>query len=360
MADRALITMVAWVLAAAGAQAQNVESLSPYRPEQQVSGTIRQFGSPLSGMVQAWEEGFRKLQPAVSFEDKFPSSDGAVGGLIAGVSDIGTSGREPMLTEYLSFQETFGYDLVEVPVATGAFDIKGKTWALVVFVNKDNPITKLTMKQLDGIFGSERTGGYRGYKWYPQLGRSAKDDIRTWGQLGLTGEWADKPIHTYGYAFTGMTNFFEREVFAGGQKWNPNYRQYVESDTKMVSDGDVGKAGGSYHMLSELSSDKYGIAWTGIPHARNYPDVRPVALAAKEGGPYFEPSRETVLHRQYPLTRSIFMYIKKAPGQPVEPKVKEFLRYILSREGQADVARVNVYLPLTPEVVREQLANLER
>jgi phosphate transport system substrate-binding protein len=359
MIRRASMALAALSLVATGAGAEDGASLAPYQPGQRVSGLIRHFGSPLSGMVQAWEEGFRAHHSGVRFEDKFPSSDGAVGGLISGMADIGTSGREPMLTEYLSFNETFGYDLVEVAVATGAFDLKGKTWAIVVFVNKDNPVSKLTMAQLDGIFGSERSGGYRGYKWFPQLGRSAKDDIRTWGQLGLAGEWADKPIRTYGYAFTGMTNFFQRTVFHGGQKWNPNYREYVESETKMVSDGDIGRTGSSYYMLSELSRDRYGIAWSGIPHARNSPGVKPVALAAQEGGPYVEPTRESVRSRKYPLTRSVFMYIKKAPGQPLDPKVKEFLRYVLSREGQEAVARLNVYLPLTPEMAQEQLNKLE-
>jgi phosphate transport system substrate-binding protein len=350
---------VAWTLLAAAVQAQGTASLAPYVPERAVSGTIRIFGSPLAEQVKAWQDGFRRFHPDVRFDDRFPTSDGAVGGLISGAADIGSGGREPMLTEYLAFNETFGYDLVEVAVATGAFDIKGRTWAIVVFVNKDNPITRLTMKQLDGIFGAARTGGYRGYKWYPQLGRTAKDDVRTWGQLGLTGEWADKPIQTYGYAFTGMTNFFQREVFGGGQKWNPNYREYVESDTKMVSDGEAGSAGGSYHMLEELSKDKYGIAWTGIPHARKYPQVKPLALAAGDGGEYFEPTRDNVLSRKYPLSRSVFMYVKKGPGQTLEPKVKEFLRYVLSREGQAEVARLGVYLPLTPAAARAQLEKLE-
>lgn len=355
MLRRLLIILTIFTLSATCVYTQDLSSLPSYKPEQKVTGVIRNFGSDLAGMVKVWEEGFRKYHPGVQFDDKFPSSDGAVGGLISGVADIGTSGREPVLTEFLSFNETFKYDLDTIPVATGAFDIKGKTWAVVIFVNKDNPLTKLTMKQLDGIFGAERTGGYRGYKWYPELGRTAQDDIRSWGQLGLTGEWADKPVHTYGYANTGMSNFFQLTVFNGGEKWNPNYREYVESDTKMVTD----ESSGSYHMLAELSKDKYGIAWSGIPHAKNFPQLRPLALAANEGGPYVLPSKESVQNRTYPLSRSIFMYIKHPPGQPIDPKVKEFLRYILSREGQQDVAKLNIYLPLTAEVVRTQLKKLE-
>jgi len=265
-----------------------------------------------------------------------------------------------MLVEYLSFSETFGYNPTEIEIATGAYDLKGKTWAVVLYVNKDNPINQLTMKQVDGIFGAERTGALVGIKWMPQLARGPEGNIRTWGQLGLTGEWADKPIQTYGYAFTGMTNFFQLKVFKGGDKWNPNYKQYVEYNTPMVSDGPIGVAGDSKHMLTEgLAKDKYGIAWTGVEQAADVPGLKPIALSFTDGGPYVAASRESVQNRTYPLSRSIFMYIKHPPGKPVDPKVKEFLRYILSRQGQEDVAKLNIYLPLTPEVLNAQLKKLE-
>jgi len=193
----------------------------------------------------------------------------------------------------------------------------------------------------------------------PQFARSARDDIRTWGQLGLTGEWADKQINTYGYANTGMAKFFELKVFKGGEKWNPNYREYVESGTRMVSEGEIGQTGGSQHMLAELSKDKYGIGWSGIAHARNFTQLKPVALATSDAGPYVSPTKETIQNRMYPLTRCIFMYIKHPPDQPVDSKVKEFLRYVLSREGQEDVIKHNIYFPLTTEAVREQLKRLE-
>ena len=344
----------AWLLVSADAAAQSLTDLPHYQPEARISGTVRIFGSDLGGMVKAWEAGFRRFQPEAHFEDQFPSSDGAEGGLISGVADIGSSGREPVLTEFLSFNETFKYDLETVTVATGAYDIKGRTWAVVILVHGDNPLTKLTMKQLDGIFGAERTGGYDGYKWSLAPARGPQDNIRTWGQLGLTGEWAAKPIHTYGYANTGMANFFQLTVFHGGEKWNPNYREYVESETKMVTD----EHGSSYHMLDELTKNKYGIAWSGIPHARLFPQLKILSLASGEGDPYVQPTRDTVQNRTYPLTRSIFMYVKHAPGQALEPNVREFLRYILSREGQDDVARLNTYLPLTAAAVREQLRKI--
>jgi phosphate transport system substrate-binding protein len=194
----------------------------------------------------------------------------------------------------------------------------------------------------------------------PQAGRGPEENIRTWGQLGLGGEWADQPIHTYGYAFTGMANFFQLKVFHGGDKWNPNYRQYVEAG-KMVSAGPVGATGSIQHMLrEEFAHDKYGIAWTGIPHVANVPEVKPLALAASDAGPFVEPTRSNVQQRTYPLARSVFIQLNRAPGQPLDPKLREFLLYILSRDGQQAVADNGNYLPLTAEAVREQRALLDR
>jgi phosphate transport system substrate-binding protein len=341
-------------------RAENLSELPEYQPEQKVSGTIRSFGFSLGGMMPVWEEGFRKYQPDIRFEDKFPSGDAAIAGLVSGVADLGPQGRELVLTEHLAFYETFHYYPTDITVMTGAYDVDGATCGLVIYVNKDNPISKLTMKQLDGVFGSERVAGLRGFKWSLQAGRSAKDDIRTWGQLGLTGEWADKPIHTYGHGPGGTTNFFQIKVLSGSDKWNPNYRAYVETGSKMIGDDDKEQVGGTQHMLAdELAKDKYGIAWTVIPQARKVPGLKPLALATRDGGPYIEPSRENFQNRTYPLTRSIYIYLNRVPGKPLDPKSKEFLRYILSREGQEAVQRQGKYLPLTPDVVRAELKKLD-
>ncbi len=341
-------------------RAETLTELPSYQPEHKVSGTIRNFGYSLGGMIPIWEEGFRKYHPDIRFDDKFPSGDAAIAGLVSGVADLGPQGRELVLTEYLAFYESFHYHPTAITVMTGAYDVEGMACGLVIYVNKANPISKLTMKQLDGIFGSERVAGLRGFKWTLAAGRSANEDIRTWGQLGLTGEWADKPIHTYGHGPGGTTNFFQIKVLSGSDKWNPNYRGYVETGSKMIGDDDKEQLGGTQHMLAdELAKDKYGIAWTVIPQARRVPQLKPLALAASEGGQYVEPTKENFQNRTYPLTRSIYIYLNRAPGTALDPKSKEFLRYILSREGQEAVLREGKYLPLTAETVREQIKKLE-
>ena len=334
--------------------------LQAYQPRQNVSGTIRNFGSSLGGMVQLWEQGFRKFHRQIRFADKLPSSDAAIPALVTGIADLGPDGSEPSLTETLAFFEVHGYHVTGITVATGAFDVEGKTNGPVVFVHQDNPLTQLTVKQLDGIFGSERTGGLRGFQWAPPFARGAEENIRTWGQLGLTGEWADKPIQTYGHAPYGAGRFFQWKVFQGGDKWNPNYREYVETGSKSIADEDKAqqRLGVRYMLEHELARDRYGIAWTIMPQARGVAGIKPVALAPREGGAFVAPTKESFQNRTYPLVRSIYIYVNRRPGKPLEPKLEEFLRYVLSREGQELVAMNGNYLPLTGGVAREQLEKL--
>jgi phosphate transport system substrate-binding protein len=297
----------------------------------------------------------------IRFEDKLPSSDAAFPALVTGVADLGPDGSEPSLTETLAFFEVHGYPVTSITVASGAFDVEGKSNGPVVFVQQDNPLTQLTVKQLDGIFGSERTGGLRGFQWSPTSARGPEENIRTWRQLGLKGEWADKPIQTYGHAPYGTGRFFQWKVLQGGDKWNPNYREYVESGSKSVADEDKAEQRlGLQHMLkNELANDRYGIGWSIMPQARGVTGIKSIALAWRDGGPYVAPSKETFQDRSYPLVRSIYIYLNRPPTKNVEPKLKEFLRYVLSREGQETVARHGSYLPLPAALAREELKKLD-
>jgi phosphate transport system substrate-binding protein len=331
--------------------ASSLDNIPSYVPAQQVTGIIRNNGSAFAGLLAAWERGFKKYHRGITFQDSLLSGDAAIGALESGASDLAPNGREPVLTEFLSFSEVFNNDgPFQVTVATGSYEALGRTWAQVIFVNKDNPLTHLTMKQLDQIFGAERTGGYSGYKWVTALARPASENIRTWGQLGLTGDWADKPIQTYGYAPTGMSNFFELTVFHGGTKWNPNLRQYVETSAKQAT----GHTGTTDQMMDDLSSDRYGIAWAGLAHAKGKPGVKALALSFSSDGPFIFCNEHSVRDRTYPLTRSIYFQLNRPPNTAVEPRIKEFLHYILSREGQSAIAAQGEYIPLTAAELNRQ------
>lgn len=335
------------------------QSLPAYHPHTQVSGMIHNVGFGFGDLLEKWERAFSRVEPGVRFEDRLPTSDAAIPALITGVSDLGPDGGEPSLTESLAFYETYGYAPTAITVASGSYDVDGRSNGIVVYVNARNPISRLTLAQLDGIFGEERTGGLDGFKWMISNARGSDGDIRKWGQLGLTGAWAPAQIQTYGHAPSGTTRFFQAQVLHDSDKWNPNYREFVETGSKMIGPDDPQQLGGLTHMLYELANDRYGIAWTIEPIARGVPGIKPIALARSAGGPYVRASKQSFEDRSYPLVRSIYIYLNRRPGTALTPAIKEFLRFILSRDGQAIVAHDGNYLPLPLTVVHQQLTKLE-
>ena len=343
----ALAALAAPVTAAASAQ--DPSSLPEYEPQQKVTGVLRCWGSQqLAGVLRDWEEGFRKFQPGVMFSDNLKGTATGMLGLEESVADLALMGRQIVPYDTYGIWRRAHRLPVEIMVATGSYDRPQKSYALTVFVHRDNPLARLTLQQLDGIFGAQRTGGWQNMEWKPEVARGADGNIRTWGQLGLTGEWADKPIHPYGppSLFPGGMSFFQTRVLGGADTWAEDLREYADRSA----------------MVAALSHDPYGIAYTGMCYKT--PDVKAVALAEKTGAPFVLPTKETVADRSYPLTRSVYVYF--APDLPsgeladpkVDPKLKEFLRYILSRLGQADVVRAGDYLPLpsaTAAVERRKL-----
>jgi phosphate transport system substrate-binding protein len=343
----------------AAAREWNLSALPYYQAQPQVSGTVRLMGTDFNGVVKTWEDAFSKLQPGVTFTNDLQSSDIAMAAMITGSADIAPAGREPSLDEILGFTEKYGYSVTPVAVGTGAWKSdKGNSWAPAIFVNQANPLTHLTLKQLDGIFGAARTGGYGNNSkvFDPQAARGRAGDLRHWDQLDLGGEWKNKAIQTYGYADTGMRHFFELEVFNGGDKWNPNYREYVESGTTMVAPG---TAVGSHDMLVALSHDKYGIAWSGLGQAASVPGIKALALAKDDGGRYFPLNAQNCRTHDYPLCRVIFMYVNRAPRQALQPAVRQFLLFVLSRLGQELLARHSLLLPLTGPALAAQRRKLQ-
>lgn len=330
-----------------------------YVPAQKVSGTIRMWGSNYftdSPLAQYWEKDFQKYQPDVKFDFHLKTSEHAVSALIFGVSDIGPLGRQIMWDEQLAFQRQFGYLPLGIVAVTGSYDVSGWNPPIGVYLNSSNPLAHLSLRQLDGIFGAQRSGAWRDLTWDPALARGPEGNIRTWGQLGLTGAWADKPIHVYGYNLQfHFPQEIETRVFGGvSGKWNEELREY---DNVRLPDGSLKLAG--QLMLEDLAKDPYGIAYVAGGNAWLTPQVKPVALSTQDGGPSFELSLDNVRNRTYPLYADVFFFINREPGKPVDPKVKEFIRYVLSRQGQRQVMRDGKYLPLTAGVVQEQLRKLE-
>lgn len=360
-AARRIAAWCAIAAAASAASAQGDDALPAYQPQAAVSGTIRNYGFGLGGVLKEWEDAFVRIHPGVRFQDTLPTSDAAIPALVTGVTDLAPDGGEATLTENLSFFEVYGYAPLDITVASGAYDVEGKSNGPVVYVNQDNPLTELTLEQLDGIFGAARTAGMRGFQWTPADGRGAQGDIRTWGQLGLTGAWAGQAIQTYGHAPSGTARFFQWKVLHNGDKWNPNYREYVETGSKMIADADKAtqKLGLRHMLAEELARNPYGIAWTVVPQARGIAGIKAIRIAPRAGAPAVEPNRQTFADRSYPLVRSIYMFLNRKPGTPMEPRVREFLRFILSREGQAIVARNGSYLPLPAATVIEQRRKLD-
>jgi phosphate transport system substrate-binding protein len=273
-------------------------------------------------------------------------------------------GDDAKIHDMMPFYDTFHYMPTEISIAAGGHEARGSLWPAVFLVNKDNPLTKVTMDELSRIFGAARTGGWEvgpmasnGLKFTAKYARGPEKNIRTWDQLGLTGEYAKQPIQTYGYIAPGFKIYLERRLNHWSQKWNENYKEYVEE--KMATHDAGGKAVESDRMLEELSKDKFGIGWGAWLHAKDYPNLRVLAVAEKEGGPYVPFSAATVQDRSYPLSRDYFIYVNKAPNRPLDPKVREFLRFALSREGQQIIADHGVFSPLPVGYINEQLKKLD-
>ncbi|WP_077035122.1 PstS family phosphate ABC transporter substrate-binding protein [Pelomonas sp. KK5] len=332
-------------------------ALPHYQPAAPLKGTIRQWGSNYladSNLAKYLEEGFRKFHPEVKFEDQLKSTFIGMASLYMDRADVAAMGRKATWEETQAFQRVLESQPVEIAMATGSLDIPGWTWALTPVLHKDNPLSKLTLEQLDGIFGAARDGGWMGNTWDASQARGPEKNLRTWGQLGLTGEWADKPIHVYAYNLNyHFPRDFAEKVMGGGYKWNENLREFSNAaapDGKnLISAGDL--------LIKALSDDKYGISYTSIKYLNDKTKTVPLARTAQ--GPFLMPTLQTVQARTYPLTREVYFYTFQRPGQQMNPLVKEYLRFVLSREGQEAVQRDAKYLPMTAEFAAEQRAKLD-
>ncbi|HEX7916449.1 PstS family phosphate ABC transporter substrate-binding protein [Rudaea sp.] len=335
----------------------DLSDLPHYQPKRQVQGTLRIWGSnylkdgPLGSY---WADAFKKFQPGVTIEYNLPTAGIGIPALAGKVADLAV-GRPPTLMDHLTFEQVFHYGLTEINAATGSFDVYGWSPAYVILVHKSNPVTQISMKQLDGVFGTARNGGYDGSTWhneYPYK-RGAEENIRTWGQLGATGEWANKPIHPCGQSpRANIQVVFQNLVLRGSDQWVEGYRAFANYATP---DGKI--ASWSKQVLDAAESDPLSIC-VASPLSLG-PNLRELAVQGFNGGAYVQRTLETVRDRSYPLINDIYFFADKPPGKAMDPKVEEFLRFVLSQEGQNEVQHEGRYLPLTGSVVKAMLAKLE-
>lgn len=334
----------------------DLSSLPPYRARQNVSGTIRIWGQNFltdGNLGKYWEAGFRHYHPAVLLEFHMKTALDIIPSLCTGVADL-SFGRWLTMNEGLQFRRHFNHEPLQITAATGSLDVGGYGPAFAIIVNKANPLSRLTLHQLDGIFGAERSGGWQGsgFEWTDSVARGPEQNIRTWDQLGLTGEWKGKSINTYSMDLaTSHAIYISDHVLKGSMKWNEKLRTYMH----YIKDGTLIHAG--RQMALDIAKDPYGIGISEIQHS--IPDTKPLAIAAQEGGPYVELTLDNVHNRTYPLYDEVFFYLRREPGNPIKPAVEEFLRFVLSREGQEAVQRDGKFLPLLSEVVHNQLKKLK-
>lgn len=322
-----------------------VAQLPAYAPQVQVSGRIRLWGHGsfrhdfMGKLVDAWVSRFRQLQPGVAFENRMYGTASAIGALYTGAGDIAILGEEISPAARRAFLRARGYEPTQIEIATGSLDTNYFDYAHMIFVRRDNPLRRLSLGQLEAIFGTE--------------GRRGHGTIRTWGQLGLRGAWADQPIRPYGWKTDDdFALFFSERVLDGSHRWNPAIQEFVHATRPDGSLYDRGQ-----RIIDALDRDRYGIAISNQRFASG--KVRALPLAWRDGGPYCAATVANLISRCYPLVRIVPAYIDRAPGRPVDPAQREFLRFVLSREGQQMLLEYTGYLPLGAAFRRHELAKLK-
>lgn len=335
----------------------DLSGLPVYQPKEKVAGLLRLWGNNYvgdSGLAGRWRDAFKKHHPGVEFELVLPTAAVAVPALYFGLADLGMN-HEPTFYDYLGHVRILGYEPTGFSVVTGSLDISGWQNAFALIVHKDNPLAKLTLEELDGIFGSTRAGGWEGSKWRPDFARGPEKDIRTWGQLGLQGEWMNRRINPYGYSIRYATALeFSNRILRGSDKWNEDilaYGNYVSPEGKRTLQAEA--------IIARMREDKQGIAY--IRWQKGFEkQVKVLALAETADGPYYDLTAQNLQARRYPLWGDQSFWVSIKPGTKIDPKVAEFIRFILSREGQQLVMEDGKYLPLPADAVLAELAKLAK
>lgn len=297
-------------------------ALPAYTSTASVAGQLRCSGADtMQDLVDTWSSAFRRHQPQATIHtnrDAKLSADGFAA-LLNGQVDMVTFVREPFASEIAAFVKKFGYPPMLINVAGGSYATKGGTHAIAIYVNADNPLARLTLAQVDAIFSST-------------LRRGASRAITTWGELGLGGDWSKRPLHVYGMLRQrgtgnppGIVNYMKQRALLGGD-WRHDLREQTDQVGETALDA----------IVNRVAADPDGIGYSGF--AYKAPGAKTVALAEAESGPFYSGQPAEVASRDYPFSRKIYLAINAAPGKPLPPLVREFLRFVLSIEGQQAVA----------------------
>ena len=315
----ALVVAAGFAFAEQKEQAVKVDpGLKSYAPVSGVSGTIKGVGSDtMNNLMALWAEDFRKFYPNVNIEVEGKGSSTAPPALISGTATFGPMSRVMKSQELDDFEAKYGYKPTALRTAIDM---------LAVYVHKDNPIQSLTMQQIDAIFSKTRKGG-------------SSENITTWGQLGLKGEWADKPISLYGRnSASGTYGYFKEHALFKG-----DYKDSVKEQP------------GSASVVQAVASDKYGVGYSGIGYKTA--DVRAVPLKPDAGAEAVPAVAEHAYDGTYPLARFLYLYVNYKPGSQLDPLRLEFIKYVFGKEGQTNVIK-DGYYPVTARIAAEDLATV--
>ena len=338
--------LAAGVLAAFGPLAALAATLDaklvPYEAGPAVSGEISVAGNHATDEIMgAWAKKFARFHPGVTIrlrEDTRLTTDAFDVAIAAGDIDLIPSARELVPSEVERLTRKLGGAPLVVAVATGSYATKSGTHALAYYVNEANPLTRISVSQIREIYAS---GG----------------KITKWGHLGLTGEWAEQPIRVFSVPISdpngnplGIINYLTKRVLDGKPGWRRSIYQ-VDSNGPAIEQ----------HMLNrivrEVAANRYAIGYSGFSFGA--PGTKTLTIAETDAGPWFQGTPEEVANRTYPFTRTIYLGVNQPVGKPLRPAVREFLRFILSREGQQTFTEgPEKYLPLTAGVAMAESAKL--
>lgn len=313
-----LATAFVFVGSLAQAETKVDPAIKPYQKVSGVEGNLNSIGSDtLNNLMTYWAEAFQKIYPNVRIQIEGKGSATAPPALATGTAQLGPMSRKMKPGELDAFEKSHGYRPTQISVALDC---------LAVYVHKDNPIKGLTLEQLDGILSKTRKRG--------------GSDITTWGQVGLEGNWANLPISLYGRnSASGTYAFFKKHALKKG-----DYKDTVKEQP------------GSAAVVNGVACDRGGIGYSGIGYRTS--EVRAIPLSKDAKSPFAEPTFENALNGSYPLGRALYVYIAKKPGEPAPKLVEEFIKFVLSREGQEIVIK-DGYGPLPVKGIEKQLKQLK-